>query len=212
MVRGLAVAAPWRADLASRLDAGEAVLAWLDLDLDARLHYGAGLVVLTEQRLLARHPDASLWRSWPLTADMSLQHRDHAGVGTLELHDDSGLVASWRYTLGRHPLALRLVQRFEQQREALRGVVVEPEVEDSCERCGAPLLPGKEDCVFCSDEPETTASTWTLFRLWRFARPYRKELLTTGTGIGTGIEKGIARSVPSLSLSLSLSQPPPDGA
>jgi ATP-binding cassette subfamily B protein len=39
------------------------------------------------------------------------------------------------------------------------------------------LPPGEEQCPQCSRELETPPSTWALLRLWRFARPYRWELL-----------------------------------
>jgi ATP-binding cassette subfamily B protein len=174
--RALLLPEPWQAEVAARLDEGEHPLAWLDVDLDARLRYGAGLVVLTARRVLARAPGEAEWRSWPLHADLAMEQRDHAGVGTLELCDAGGLVAAWRYTLGRHPLALQVLQRFGQRRDALRGLHVEDEPEDACDRCGAPLLPGKEDCVFCAEEEEPAPSTWTLLRLWRFAQPYRGQL------------------------------------
>jgi ATP-binding cassette subfamily B protein len=174
--RGIQLPDPWQDELQARLERGEQPLAWLDLDLDARLRYGAGMLVLTERRLLARAPGEAEWRSWLLRADLAMEHRDHAGVGTLELADDTGLLAAWRYTLGRHPLALRLAQRFGESRERLLGRHVEHEPEEACARCGAPLLPGKEECVFCTEEEEAAPSTWTLFRLWRFARPYQRQL------------------------------------
>lgn len=39
-----------------------------------------------------------------------------------------------------------------------------------------PLLAGQEECPVCSKEIHTPPSTWTLFRLWRFAQPYRWRL------------------------------------
>src|SRR4051812_49480542 len=82
----------WRADVEARLEVGEAVAAWFSPDLDNRLHYGTGLVVLTDRRLLhgepAREGDGEggrRWRSWPLAADLGLRARDRAGLGTLEL-------------------------------------------------------------------------------------------------------------------------------
>ncbi len=46
-----------------------------------------------------------------------------------------------------------------------------------CPTCKAPFPPGEEQCPQCSRERETPPSTWALLRLWRFARPYRWELL-----------------------------------
>ncbi len=191
--RGVVLPDPWQAELHSRLEAGEQPVAWLDLDLDDRLRYASGLVVLTDRRLMVRAPGDPEWRTWSLRADQNLEHRDHAGVGTLEFSDDTGIVATWRYTLGRHPLTLRLVQRFGERREVLRGHHVEHDDDDACERCGAPFLPGKEECVFCADEDEPAPSTWTLVRLWRFARPYKKQL---ALGFGLTLLSTAATLVP----------------
>ena len=43
----------------AELAAGESPLAWLELDLDTRLHFSRGLVVLTPRRLLAVEPEES---------------------------------------------------------------------------------------------------------------------------------------------------------
>jgi ATP-binding cassette subfamily B protein len=40
-----------------------------------------------------------------------------------------------------------------------------------------PLPPDQEECPACSSENLTAPSTWTLFRLWRFAKPYKGQLL-----------------------------------
>jgi ATP-binding cassette subfamily B protein len=191
--RSVVVPDPWQAELQGRLEEGEAPLAWLELDLDAALRYGSGMLVLTDRRLLARAPGETGWRVFLLRPDLQIEHRDHAGVGTLELADDNGLVAAWRYTLGRHPLALRLAQRFGEWRERTRGHHVAHDPEEACERCGAPFLPGKDECVFCADEEEPAPSTWTLFRLWRFARPYKKQL---ALGFGLTLASTAATLVP----------------
>jgi ATP-binding cassette subfamily B protein len=47
----------------------------------------------------------------------------------------------------------------------------------TCPTCDAPLPPGTDECPTCAREIHTPPSTWTLFRLWRFARPYRGQLL-----------------------------------
>jgi ATP-binding cassette subfamily B protein len=39
------------------------------------------------------------------------------------------------------------------------------------------LEPGRDECPICAREVHTPPSTSTLFRLWRFARPYRGQLL-----------------------------------
>ena len=159
----------------------ETSLATLELDLDKRLHYAKGLLVLSENRLLA-YTAGQPWQSWPLQANMHLQHHDHAGVATLELlatEDEPVRLANWHYTLEHNVAALRLIEKFDKQVEAIRtGQAPESEEFVACPTCKALLEPGQEECPICTRELHTPPSTWTLFRLWRFARPYRWQLLT----------------------------------
>ena len=109
---------------------------------------------------------------------MTLAHSDHAGVGTLELSDGQRRLASWRYTLGHNTDALRLADAFDAQRNALTtgAKAAQPDA-DICPTCKAPLPAGEDICPQCSRELEQPPSTWALLRLWRFAQPYRWELL-----------------------------------
>ena len=168
----------WLAELRPQLGQGESVVAWLELDLDSRLHFQSGLLAVTERRLLCQAPGTRDWQSWPLRHDLALAHHDHAGVGTLELHDPHARLACWRYTLGRNPAALRLIEHFDAQRDALAsGTPVQQPEQPLCPSCKAPLPPDQEECPVCTKEIHTPPSTWTLFRLWRFARPYQGQLL-----------------------------------
>lgn len=170
---------PWRGQVQSRFAAGESVEAWLETDLDARLHFAEGLVVVTNRRLLACTPGSSDWKSWDFRAGLSIDHRDHAGVGTLELADPTGSLARWRYTLGRNLAAINLLRTFEEQLEsAITGQPVDAPEEFLCPRCKSPLEAGVDECPICTRETQTQPSTWTLFRLWRFARPYKWQLLS----------------------------------
>jgi ATP-binding cassette subfamily B protein len=168
----------WAAEVESLLLAGEATQAWVEIDLDTRLHFADGLVIVTDKRLLARSPGAAQWSDWPLRAGLKLNHADHAGVGTLELVDAQGRLASWRYTLGNNLAALRVITEFDLRLKSLAtGRPVERSLEDFCPKCKAPLEPGVDECPICTQETSTPPSTWTLFRLWRFAKPYKWQLL-----------------------------------
>lgn len=178
----------WRASLEAELASGggmpgETVLAWLETDLDQRLHFRDGLVIVTDRRVLAHQPGQGAgdgWQQWTISPEFALHHGDHAGVGTLALHDRNGRLASWHYTLGRNPAALRLQDLFNAQRDRLASdgaVAAVAQEEGACPTCGAPLPPGEEECPQCHREVETPPSTWSLLRLWRFARPYRMQLL-----------------------------------
>ncbi|MBZ0095328.1 MAG: ABC transporter ATP-binding protein/permease [Sulfuricella sp.] len=168
----------WRAEVESQLANEEEILAWLEVDLDVRLHFTQGLVVVTDRRLLARGLEEAAWRDWAYRKGLVLQRHDHAGVGSLELHDDEARLACWRYTLGHNTAAMRLVEHFEQQLASfLVGHPVSRQAETVCPNCKAPLLPGQEECPICTRETHVPPSTWTLFRLWRFAKPYNGQLL-----------------------------------
>ncbi|CAJ91923.1 ABC-type multidrug transport system, ATPase and permease component [Cupriavidus necator] len=168
---------PWRTESGSWLRPGETVLAGLALDLDAKLHFTQGWLVVTDQRIVARAPGEKNVREWNIGTSLRLSHTDHAGVGALELSGPEGRLASWRYTLGYNPAALRLADQFEFQRDAAGARPAGGAGEVLCPTCKAPLPPDEEQCPQCSRELETPPSTWALLRLWRFARPYQWQLL-----------------------------------
>ncbi|HEY9279813.1 MAG TPA: ABC transporter ATP-binding protein, partial [Eoetvoesiella sp.] len=159
-----ALPAHWQGLLAPRLLPGETVLAWLEMDLDAKLHFVPGLLVVTDRHLLAKEAGAHDWQSWPLRKGLELLHHDHAGVGTLELHDERARLRRWHYTLGRNPAALQLLTQFNRQRERKPDGLATSAPEDDVQPDSAPQI-------------QAPSSTWALLRLWRFARPYRLALL-----------------------------------
>jgi ATP-binding cassette subfamily B protein len=167
----------WRVEALARLAPGERVLAGLETDLDVRLRFGRGLVLVTDRRLVAHGAGETGWRDWPLQAGLVLTKRDHAGVGTLELVDDRSRLDHWRYTLGRDAAAQRLLEAFAFARSLQGGDDTAHPEPSRCPRCQAPLPAGREDCPACTPAPEAPPSTWVLLRLWRFARPYKGQLL-----------------------------------
>jgi ATP-binding cassette, subfamily B, bacterial len=168
----------WNTEVQSRLAASELVLGFVEVDLDAHLNFRRGLIVATNQRLMAKDPGETTWKDWPYRQGLALLHHDHAGVGSLELHDQNARLGTWRYTLGHNPSALRLIEHFESHRDALvAGHVVRAPEKPVCASCKATLPDDSDECPVCTKEIYTPPSTWTLFRLWRFARPYRGQLL-----------------------------------
>ena len=150
------------AALESRLLPAENVLATLPVDLDEELRFASGLLALTDRRLLVRNPGAA-WFEWALPAPgLELQLSDHAGIGTLDLLDDKGRLARWRYTLAHQAAALKVQKLFEQHAERVAQVT----------------LPGAEADEAGETERQTPPSTWVLLRLGRFAKPYRRQLIT----------------------------------
>ncbi len=170
---------PWRDALAGQLAPDESVQAWLQTDLDATLHFSTSLLVLTDRRLLAADaPSAAEWQSWPLAAGQRFDHVDHAGVGTLALHDAHHRLAAWRYTLALNTEALRLADQHTRLVERIADPHAVHEDEDGlCPRCKAPLPPDDDECPLCERATVKPPETWALLRLWRFARPYRGRLL-----------------------------------
>lgn len=123
----------WSAEVETLLTTAEKPQAWIEIDLDARLHFADGLVIITNQRLLARPPGETAWQQWPLRNGLQLNHLDHAGVGTLELIDEQGRLACWRYTLANNLAALRVISEFELQLKSLAsGQPVLRSTEDFC--------------------------------------------------------------------------------
>jgi ATP-binding cassette subfamily B protein len=172
------VPASWQAELRPHLHAEENVLAVLEVDLDEQLRFGQGLLVATSRRLLTRAPGQDGWRSWDYQPQWTLSRHDHAGVGHLELFDASGRLAHWAYTLGQNLQATRLVETVQHILLGLRsGQAVPPPVMHECPTCKAPLQPGQDECPICARVMHTPPSPRTLFRLWRFARPYKGQLL-----------------------------------
>ncbi len=150
----------------------ESILATLEIDLDDQLDFRPGIINLDASQI--RFGD----QSWLLRADLNLAHHDHAGIGTLELFDSTGLLARWRYTLSRNPAALRFERAFNRQRDCLvSGLPPPPAVAATCPICQGPIPPEEEDCPNCVRELHTPPSTWTLLRIWRFAKPYKGMLL-----------------------------------
>lgn len=130
----------------ARLEPGERLLAWLENNLDDDLRFSPGILFITDRRLASTSP-AGEWRDWKA---LELVREEHGGVGRLELRSDA-LLATWRYTMDRDAAAKRVIDRFSGIREEAAGI----------EEPGA---------------TEARTPAWTLFRLWRFAKPYRNEL------------------------------------
>jgi ATP-binding cassette subfamily B protein len=166
------------AEIRAQLHPDENAQAVLEVDLDTRLQFGRGLLVATERRLLARAPGQSAWQAWAYHPALKLNQHDHAGVGHLELLDGQGRLAHWCYTLGQNLQAVRLAEQVARQLRSLStGQPVPVPVGHECPICKASLDPGQDECPICAKVIHTPPSTWTLLRLWRFAKPYKGQLL-----------------------------------
>ena len=171
---------PLGAELREQLAPHENVQAALPVDLSVSLRFAPGLLALTDQRLIGKDADGA-WQAWPLNADLQLRLIDHAGVGTLELHNQTERLALWRFTLGQQTQVMHFLQRFDRLRDAtaagtLQQALVAPE-ESRCPACGEVLPPDSDECPACARQAAPKTSTWVLLRIGRFAKPYRKLLI-----------------------------------
>ncbi|HEY4233003.1 MAG TPA: ABC transporter ATP-binding protein [Lacipirellulaceae bacterium] len=180
----------WRRPLEAELADGERIIAWFDPDLNARLHFAEGLVVLTDQRILSglgpeaeeaqRSRTGSIavsWDSWPLEAAASLRSREQVGLGTLELLGQASLLSSWRFTATRSAQATQFVQRFLEYRAARANPAGAGRAAATvCLSCGATLEPGQTVCPACNPvaSPPPVRSLW---RLARFAKSHAKIIM-----------------------------------
>ncbi len=169
--------------LESHLASGENALAWLEFDLDDVLQFAAGLVVITDQRILSLGPcpiiDEEMPKissepvSWTFATNLRLRVKEQPGSGILELLNESERLAYWRFTSAKASLAHRLVERFERLRTG-----EQEEDEDSdvnapiCPSCGIIIPPDHEKCPEC-EALKTKAPIQSFWRLARFAKPHR---------------------------------------
>ena len=170
----------WQAEVSSHLQSEENVSAWLEVDLDGELLFAKNVIILTDRRVLSPGHAEKSWQSWALQPDLTLKLSDHAGVGTLELTSASGRLAVWRFTLGLQSAAARWVTQFEHQMAQLAGdgrPLQKALAVSVCPVCQAVMREDDDECPSCGREDLAPPSTWTLFKLWRFAKPYKRSLL-----------------------------------
>lgn len=168
----------WNDELSSLLDNNESTLAYLKVDLNTQLQFADGIIVMTSRRLIAKMRDEGAWQEWLFREDLKLIQRDHAGIGFLELQDTHKRLAYWRYRLSDHSVVNDFIESFNYQRDHFTqngtdfsSPFIVPE-EKSNESAQSLLETSSSD-----ESAEETPSTWTLLRLWRFAKPYKGRLL-----------------------------------
>jgi len=194
------LATPLAQPALAALAPGENAVAVFEVDLSAALQFAPGLLVLTGRRLLACSAGdaqaAPALQEWPLHPGLELRLHEHAGVGTLQLHDAAQRLALWRFTLTRQPQAVAFQQAFERRLQQLDAPPSLPAADEDVPRCAAcqsPLPPGTDECPACARQQPPQTSTWVLLRLWRFARPYKRQL---GLGFGLTLASTAASLVP----------------
>jgi len=182
--------ASWNSIVSAKILPTENVLGWMQVDLDSQLSFNPGILICTEARILAFEKAVSgdpKAQSWTLSPACGVNYFDYAGVGNLELLDSNVKVFSWRFTLKYQQDAAQFKELVSSvcERLALKGI--SPSSEDSsdqehsldsrCPQCKT-LLDESGQCRTCQREALTPAVSWSLFRLWRFAKPYQWQLLS----------------------------------
>ena len=188
----------WQEGLLSHVHHGENVLAWLEVDLNDELIFKKTLVILTDQRVISVDEAQKSWDFWALSPDLTLRVVDHAGVGTLALHQGGSRLKAWRFTLGLEAAVLRWKLGFENhltgqaqaasffgQSLASSSAGVDDWAEPGvgqmrhvlCPFCQNVVDALEEECAVCLEKGQAPTSTWTLLKLWRFAKPYQWQLL-----------------------------------
>lgn len=156
----------------------EAVLAWFEINLDHRLHFKKSLLLITQRGLKHFDDNQKLIFEYPFEAQLALHHHDHAGVGNIELFLGDARIAIFYYTLAHNAAAMRFIQQFDWQlNHIISGKTIAQTDTEYCPNCQTPLSSSDDECPTCASTIEAPPSTWTLFRLWRFAKPYQWQLL-----------------------------------
>ncbi|MCX7187053.1 MAG: ABC transporter ATP-binding protein [Methylophilales bacterium] len=168
----------WIAAAQSQLQDNEPIIAWLEINLDPLLHFKKQLLVLSAERLLHISDPQATAVSYPFQANLNCQHHDHAGVGSLELFDGEIRLARWNYTLAHDAAVARFNKQFTLQLASfVSGKPIATEDVQYCPNCQTELTADTLECAHCDGEIDKPPSTWTLLRLWRFAKPYQWQLL-----------------------------------
>jgi ATP-binding cassette, subfamily B, bacterial len=165
----------------------EKSIAWFEPDLNSKLEFADGLVVLTDRRLLAgvpadpvsitvaQQPANLTWNSWPLDQVAKLRARESAGLGAIELVGHSKLEATWHYSAAKSTSATQFVGAYQRVASAADATKkpAEPIASTAasiCPSCGARIESPQTVCEVCTPAaaPPPVRSLW---RLGRFARP-----------------------------------------
>ena len=175
----------WQEKVHPQLANTEKLRAWFEINLNNNLYFKRSLLIITDQRLICidSQSDDQVVKSnsnaeFCFHANLKLQYHDNAGVGKIELFDKDVRIAIWFFTLTTTTSASRFIKQFEQQLTSfLSGQPIIIESTEPCPKCQFPISADQDECPQCSLTIDTPPSTWTLFRLWRFAKPYQWQLL-----------------------------------
>ena len=176
----------WQARVKEKLPDLSNVSGWLEVDLNRELYFAKSLLLLTPSHLFSlESTDEKDWsvQQWPLLPNMQMTIRDYAGAGTLELSNPDKSICIWRFTLG-----------LNEQVRAFAGFFTQAVIQSSLFNTDPPAAlthlasesqsvestsPSPNALVTSDEAPALSpppGGNWGVFRLWRFAHPYRWQL------------------------------------
>lgn len=193
-------ARPWtsvparpRAAVAAALESGERPIAGLQLDLDSKLHFADGWLLLTNRRIFAFGPvprslggseqaaESSAPKIWRFAEVELIRLVETATYATVELGGDRTLLAAYPVTLAQTLAAADFVEQCQAAKLGKLDSELEIEGGLTCPTCGAALDVAGGQCVPCN-LVAAPAPVRSLARLTRFARP-RMNLLLLGIAL-----------------------------
>ncbi len=185
----------WKSTVLAKVLPSENVLGWMQVDLDENLNFNSGILICTEGRLLAfenKKFEPEITQILDLHIDVRVNHFDFAGVGNIEVLASNSRVANWRYTLKYQQEGAKFTELLNKVCSSLNSLKDDPKDQDSlipqyktlddgiprCEKCSS-VLDSNAECRSCQTTGTGTQQvSWSLFRLWRFAKPYQMQLLS----------------------------------
>ena len=155
--------------LEKRLEPGERVMARFQVDLDQRLQFHKGLLVLTNRRVLfvgEKQTGAAPFQEWKLgdIAELSLEEMGATAALRLTASGQPG-ACHWRFTAGMVKEADTFVARFLDQQRALAGGM--PSAAEASN-----VAPGEDDGLDFADLVPNPTHGNPLLRLLKFSRPW----------------------------------------
>ena len=161
----------WRRNLSKQLTQDEKIIIAFEVDLDDKLYFSLGLIVVTNNRLLSCSPNNKQWKTWDYVEGLKLVQNNYANVGCLELVNDQEVLNCWRFTLGKSELAAQLVEYFHKSYEY--AISIDHPQEDFM----FTLNESKESDMVSLNSSEMKNFIWMFKQLFSMAYPYRYMLL-----------------------------------
>ncbi len=158
---------------------------WVETDLDQSLNYQAGLLVVTDRRLIGvRAETVSVsgpsMSAMPLADIQQVTAREQGTVGTLEIRGSEEQPQLWRYTVGHAVAVHRMIQQIEKLKQAdadrdESDDLDEPADGPICSTCGGALPDENAECPTCGPtSAPLPPMTKSFARLLRFAKPHAR--------------------------------------